>query len=203
MRVHGGACHDHDMPDAVTLRHLVQQFPHPGRVEDILLRPERLAPIERVQRVQAWAGRGLEGDRYAMKRPAKALGSARQVTLIQAEHLAVMGALLREAPIDAARLRRNVVISGLNLMAVKALFKDQPLFLHLGPEVVLEITGPCEPCSRMEAELGPGGYNAMRGHGGMNARVRRGGHFGVGDAVSVGVELVEGDGEVKAQAPLF
>jgi MOSC domain-containing protein YiiM len=176
------------MPSATeqaSLRRLVQQFPNEGRLEAILLRPERHAPVLSVDTTEALESRGLQGDRTAAKVSSKAGGSDRQVTLIQQEHLAVMAALLRKEHVDPAWLRRNLVVSGLNLLAAKTLFKDEPLLLHIGPQVVLEITGPCEPCSRMETILGPGGYNAMRGHGGMNARVRVGGRISVNDTLSV------------------
>ena len=54
--------------------------------------------------------------------------------------------------------------------------------LNIG-EVVLEITGPCEPCSKMEKLLSKGAYNAMRGHGGVNARVIKGGNLNLNDPV--------------------
>ena len=164
------------------LRTLTTRFPRPGRVDTILLRPGRREPMRAVAEATALAQRGLDGDRSAVRVSA---AGRRHVTLVQAEHLTVVASLLGLAAVDPALLRRNVVVSGLNLLAAKALFKDTPLQLALGDAVRLEVTGPCEPCSRMEETFGPGGYNAMRGHGGVTARVLAGGVFRVGDPVTV------------------
>ena len=58
-------------------------------------------------------------------------------------------------------------------------------------KIVLEITGPCEPCSKMEAVLGMGAYNAMRGHGGVTAKVLVGGELKVGDLVGCHVSQLQ------------
>ncbi len=73
-------------------------------------------------------------------------------------------------------LRRNLVVSGINLLALKG------RKFQIGT-VILEGTTPCAPCSKMEDALGPGGFNAMRGHGGLCARVLQEGEIAVGDQV--------------------
>jgi MOSC domain-containing protein YiiM len=108
------------------------------------------------------------------------------VTLIQAEHLPLVSAWVgRTDPARPAELRRNLVVEGLNLVAARSPWPDRALLLAIGDEVLLSLGGPCDPCSRMEAVLGPGGYNAMRGHGGRVARVVHGGVLRVGDEVRV------------------
>jgi MOSC domain-containing protein YiiM len=159
---------------------LAAAFAHPGRLEAILLRPARGQPAVAVGEVRAVEGSGLEGDRTSRGRG----GGRRQVTLVQAEHLPVVAALLRREAIDPAVLRRNLVVSGVNLLAARSPFPGQAVRMHLGAEVVLEITGPCEPCSKMEDSLGAGAWNGLRGHGGVTARVLRGGRLAVGDPVT-------------------
>ena len=157
-------------PDS-PLRTLMETFPMEGRLEWIGLRPGRRAPLLAMNHVEVLADHGLSGDHKAQR-----AGGKRQVTLIQREHLAAVAQLLRRDVIDPALLRRNLVVSGLNLLALR---NER---FRIG-DVQFEGTGPCEPCSRMEEVLGAGGYNAMRGHGGITARVITGGVIAVGDAV--------------------
>jgi MOSC domain-containing protein YiiM len=119
--------------------------------------------------VQIDRATGLEGDRFGGR-----VNSSRQVTLIQQEHLAVIAACIGRGVIEPALLRRNIVVSGINLLALK----DKRF--RIG-DALLEFSGACHPCSRMERVLGVGGYNAMRGHGGITARVIEAGRVGIGD----------------------
>lgn len=149
-----------------------KKLPQVGRLSWIGLRPKRREALEVLTEVEIDVGVGLVGDHYSGK------SGKRQVTLIQGEHIdAVEKMLHRTVPIDPGLLRRNLVVYGVNLYA----FKDQPL--QIGAEVILEVTGECHPCSRMEENLGPGGYNAMRHHGGITTRVLRGGKIKLGDPV--------------------
>ncbi len=162
------------MTEKSPLQVLFDTLPQTGCVEWIGLRPARDEAMVAVTRVHATPDNGLEGDRYQNRRGGS---GKRQVTLIQQEHLATIAALAHQPTVTAAMLRRNVVVSGINLLALKG------KTFRIG-ETLLEYTGPCDPCSKMEALLGPGGYNAMRGHGGITARVLREGSMAIGDAVN-------------------
>lgn len=149
----------------------MEHIPQTGKVEWISVRPERRAAVEPRTEVVVTEEDGLVGDHYS------ATSKNRQVTLIQQEHLDAVANILQKE-IDPGLTRRNIVVSGINLLA----FKDRQF--QIG-EVVLEMTGLCHPCSRMEENFGPGGYNAMRGHGGITTRVVKGGHIKQGDAVKL------------------
>ncbi|TXB62645.1 MOSC domain-containing protein [Phaeodactylibacter luteus] len=155
------------------LKGLRSRIPQLGRVDWIGIRPGKRAQVEARGAVRVTAEGGLEEDHYSRK------GGKRQVTLIQAEHLSTIGKLLGQGPVDPALTRRNLVVSGINLLALKG------RAIRIGEEVELQITGDCHPCSRMEENLGDGGYSAMRGLGGLTAQVVRGGLLREGDAVSV------------------
>ena len=170
-----------------TLRDLTQQFPLIGRVEAIYLRPARLVPVVSVDEARAEPGRGLIGDRRSSTVRTGDLAQKREITLLQGEHLPTLAAWLGLPFLDASRLRRNLVVSGINLVSMRSLFADVVLQWRIGADVVIEVTGSCDPCSRMETELGQGGYNAMRGHGGVTARVLTGGTIRVSDPIRIDV----------------
>jgi MOSC domain-containing protein YiiM len=153
------------------MKKLLNTLPQVGKVEWIGLRRVKRETLDVVNEVEASTESGLIGDRYSGK------SGKRQVTLIQKEHLSAVGSMLNQESIDPNLLRRNVVVSGLNLLALK----DKQF--QIG-EAVLEMTGLCHPCSRMEENLGEGGYNAMRGHGGITARVIKSGLIKTNDTIS-------------------
>jgi MOSC domain-containing protein YiiM len=152
----------------IPLAELRSRHAQAGRIEAILLRPQRLAEPVAVESVEVGEA-GLAGDHGR--------SGKRAVTLIQAEHLPVIAALSGRSSVAPALLRRNLVVSGINLIAARG------ARLRLGDDLLIEITTTCAPCSRMEDALGPGGYNAMRGHGGWCARVLEAGAIRFGDTV--------------------
>lgn len=156
----------------LSLVQLKSQFPQPGRIAWIGLRPGHGEPMQIVQRAQVMAGRGLAGDRKAQR-----AGGERQVTLFQHEHLATIASFLGRSAIAPELMRRNIAVAGINLYALR----DRRFTIgHL----VFEGTGDCAPCRRLEETLGPGGFNVSRGHGGITARALSDGWIEVGSVVA-------------------
>jgi MOSC domain-containing protein YiiM len=144
----------------------------PGIVTWIGLRPGRQQPMLAVTMADLDASSGLAGDHYASH-----VNQTRQVSLIQSEHITAIARYLGLEQIGPDRLRRKIVVSGINLLALKG------QRFRLGSALLLA-TGECHPCSRMETALGRGGYNAVRGHGGITARILNPGRVQLGDTIS-------------------
>lgn len=154
------------------MRAMMARHAQGGRVAWMGLRPARRAGVVPVTAARIGTA-GLEGDHG---RPGK-----RAVTLIQAEHLGVIAALLGVEAVRAEDLRRNIVVAGLNLAALRG------ADLRVGT-ALLRVEGPCPPCSRMEETFGEGGYSAVRGHGGWYASVLEEGEVSLGETVAPGTE---------------
>jgi MOSC domain-containing protein YiiM len=155
---------------AESFNELQNHYSQAGKVIYIGVRPARLEPVSSLESVQAIADFGLEGDRYRNK-------GSRQVTIIQAEHLETVSSFMGK-PISPEMVRRNIVVAGLNLLALKGK-------RFVMGNAILEYSGECHPCSRMEANLGRGGYNALRGHGGITAKIVSTGLIKIGDLIQV------------------
>lgn len=155
------------------LQRLMDAPMRPGTIQWIGLRPKRHAPVLSCTHATLDPVHGLIGDHYS-----NTTTGSRHVTLIEAEQLAAIASYLGLDTVAPEDVRRNIVVSGLNLLALK-----QKRF-RLGT-AVLEMTAECHPCSRMENTFGTGGYNALRGRGGITARVLLGGEIYLRDSLSI------------------
>lgn len=155
-----------------TMQELFATLPQQGVVEWIGVRPGRHEPVISVNSVAVTPEEGIVGDRY------KGRSGKRHATLIQAEHLDVIASCLGRNAVAPELLRRNIVVRGINLLALNG---QQ---VQIG-SALLEITGKCHPCSFMEEQFGDGGYNAVRGHGGVTARIVTAGEIATGNSVGL------------------
>lgn len=158
----------------MTLKTLMDTLPAHGRIDWIGVRGARRGALVTPSEITLDPGLGIVGDHYGGRT------GKRHLTLVQSEHAPVIAALTGRAPDDREAIfelmRRNLAVSGLNLVALaKRRFR-------IG-DVLVEGTGFAHPCSRMEEAFGAGGYNAVRGHGGITARVLSPGRIGLGDPV--------------------
>lgn len=137
-----------------------------GKVVSLQLCVGHREPMSSQERVTVVKG-GLEGDRHAN------VNSFRQILLMEKE-------ILDGLSLSPGTIRENVTIEGL---AIHGLQPGE--FVRLGSDVVLEVTGLCEPCSRMD-EIRPGLRVTLDQRRGVLTRVVEGGEVGLGDGVEVG-----------------
>jgi MOSC domain-containing protein YiiM len=143
-----------------------------GRVEQINIGPERQLP-QPVERVDAYAGKGLLGNRYYYGNGDAPSGRA--LTLIQAEALEGMAAE-HGIELTAAESRRNVLTRGIDLNALIGKRFRVGGVECLGVEL-------CHPCKSLENLTKPGIVKGLVNRGGLNADILSDGEIAVGDEV--------------------
>jgi MOSC domain-containing protein YiiM len=148
-----------------------------GRVLEIWTAPEAAAPMVRSAAVQAVAGVGLAGDRYARGGGTWASYplQEKQVTLIDADEVAAVAA---EAgvPLTPGLTRRNLVTRGIPLPSLVG------QYFTVG-EVLLFGTKRCPPCTHLERLTGWKLVKALAARGGVNAAVFSDGRVAEDDVV--------------------
>ncbi len=144
-----------------------------GHVEAIFVASEPGELPAPVERVRAYAGRGLQGNRYFWKEGDAPPG--RGVTLIAAEAMDAV-ALEGNVSIDPAATRRNVLTRGID---VNELVGKR---FRIG-DVECEGVELCEPCAHLESMTQPGVIKALAHRGGLNADILSDGEISIGDPV--------------------
>ena len=148
-------------------------------VEGIFLAPESGAEMKSVEVATALEGCGLEGDRYcAGIGHWSRFGRVCEVTFIAAEDLDYIE---RETGVSVnnGQHRRNVVTRRISL---KTLRRGERF--RVG-EVAFEYRGPRSVCRYIERLTEPGMTQALKGRGGICARVIENGTVRAGDEIEV------------------
>ena len=138
----------------------------------IIIRPEKKGEPKHLQYAHIHAF-GIEGDHQ--KKP----GSRRSVTLIAADDLAEVSAIIGFQGDAHGACRRNICIDSFPEENMKG------KRIALGRDVILEITAYVDPCFRMDENFGEGAVNAFDKKAGWGAIVIEGGDIRVGDVFEV------------------
>jgi MOSC domain-containing protein YiiM len=148
-----------------------------GSVTEIWLTGDTAAPMRRVPSARLLAGRGLEGDRYALGGGTWAdyPDLEKQLTLIDRDDVA---AVARETGthLVPGDTRRNLVTTGIDLPALVG------RWFAVG-EALLFGMKRCPPCTHLERLTGTRLVKAMAHRGGVNAAVFIGAPIQDGDVV--------------------
>ena len=144
-------------------------MPLEGTVKSLGIAVSKLSPMDQVDKIELITGQGIVGDRHLRTDGTR---SKRQILLMDLETLIEFGLSERD-------IKENITVQGIDFSLIKL-----GNIVRIGMDVVLEITGDCEPCSRMD-ELRSGLKNAIDGRRGMLAYVKSGGTISSGDSITV------------------
>jgi len=149
-----------------------------GRLAGIARHHEPKGPMETVDAVSVNAAEGVHGDfrgGMASTKPSR----KRQVSLIERDCWDAAAAESR-CPFEWWNSRRNLLVEGLRLP------REAGTQVRVGATLLIEVTGECDPCERMEA-LHPGLRAALTPdwRGGFLGRVMEDGEIAVGDEIRI------------------
>ena len=147
-----------------------------GVVEGIYVTGEGSAAMERVEEVRTIEGCGIEGDRYCAGTGFwTRYGDVCEVTLIEGEDLDYIEKELGIG-VKNGEHRRNIITRGIRLGDLRR------KKFRVG-EAVLEYDRPRPPCRHVQDLSEPGMTGALKGRGGICARVVQAGSIRVEDAI--------------------
>jgi MOSC domain-containing protein YiiM len=151
-----------------------------GRVEAIHIADAKGRTPRPVDRIEAVAGVGLSGDRYAsgtgtFSRPVERRGSGRDLTLVEAEELEAL-ALDFGIELAPGETRRNVTTRGIRLNELVG------RRFRIG-DTLCEGIRLCEPCTYLEGLTGKPIREPLRHRAGLRADILESGSIGLGDAI--------------------
>lgn len=135
------------------------------------------APMELLDRAVVTIEGGIDGDFRGAVKPGGR--GRRQVTLMERRDWdAALADLDRNIPWQERRV--NLLVDGLDLP------QSAGAQLRIGADVLVTVTGECDPCSRMET-IATGLKAALTPdwRGGVTARVIRGGEIALGDEIGI------------------
>jgi MOSC domain-containing protein YiiM len=147
-----------------------------GRLLGIARHARPRGPMETVGQVDVTVAEGVHGDYRGSLKPGR---NKRQVTVMAVEAWNDALAEIKD-PVSWEQRRVNLLVEGLALEGITG------ARIRFASGLVLEVTGECDPCSRME-EVATGLKGALLPHwrGGVTTRVIEGGRLEVGDQVRI------------------
>jgi MOSC domain-containing protein YiiM len=149
-----------------------------GVVEEIYVAREGSAAMERVEAVRTIEGRGIEGDRYCEGTGFwTPYGDVCEVTLISSEDLDRIESELG-IRVKNGEHRRNIITRGIRLGDLRR------KRVRIG-EAILEYDRPRPPCRHVQDLSEPGMTRALKGRGGICARIVKAGRIRARDAIEV------------------